>query len=70
MDELRPETMHLLALDDDLPDWHAHRRYPSLCGALVAANSLPSSMCPEGCECDLALYCPDCARLAAEGSAR
>lgn len=36
--------------------------YLAVCGALVPASSLPSSLCPPGCQYDCALYCPQCIR--------
>jgi len=43
--------------------------YAAVCGRLVLKSDLPSGECPEGCECDLALYCPECVSQAAESSA-
>ncbi len=58
--------MHLLVADDALPEGHRSGSYLAVCGAVLHASSLPSSCCPEGCECDLALYCPACVCQAAE----
>jgi hypothetical protein len=58
--------MHLLVADDALPEGHRSGIYLAVCGAMLHASSLPSSCCPEGCECDLAQYCPACVCQAAE----
>jgi hypothetical protein len=51
---------HLLTADDVLAEGNQCGTYLAVCGALVPASSLPSSPCPPGCECDCALYCPQC----------
>lgn len=61
---------HLLVADDLIAEGHLHGTYLAMCGALVAAPSLPPSSCPEGCECDSPLYCQDCARRVGEWSAQ
>jgi len=53
---------HLLTADDVLADGNQCGTYLAVCGALVPTSSLPSSLCPPGCECDCALYCPQCVR--------
>ncbi len=53
---------HLLTADDVLAEGNQYGTYLAVCGALVPASSLPSSLCPPGCECDCALYCPQCVR--------
>ena len=58
--------IHLLVADDALPEGHRTGIYLTVCGAVLHASNLPSSCCPEGCDCDLALYCPDCVCQAAE----
>ncbi|MGH3913573.1 MAG: hypothetical protein ACRDTC_09195, partial [Pseudonocardiaceae bacterium] len=45
---------------------HQYGAYLTLCGALLAADTLPDSLHPEDCECDTErLYCPQCVRAAA-----
>ena len=61
--------IHLLVADDALPEGHPSGIYLTICGAVLHASNLPSSCCPEGCDCDLALYCPDCVSQAAEWAA-
>lgn len=58
--ELPAEVAHLLTADDVLAEGNQYGTYLALCGALVPASRLPSSLCPPGCECDCALYCPQC----------
>jgi hypothetical protein len=53
---------HLLTADDVLADGNRCGTYLAVCGALVPASSLPSSLCPPECECDCALYCTQCVR--------
>jgi hypothetical protein len=60
--ELPAGVAHLLTADDVLADGKQCGTYLAVCGALVPASSLPSSLCPPGCECDCALYCPQCVR--------
>lgn len=60
--ELPAGVAHLLTADDVLADGNQCGTYLAVCGALVPASSLPSSLCPPGCECDCALYCPQCVR--------
>ncbi len=70
--ELPACAAHLVTTDDVLAEGNQVGTYLALCGALVPASSLPSSLCPPGCECDCALYCPQCVRrvvqYAAEGA--
>ena len=58
--------IHLLVADDALPEGHRSGIYLAVCGAMLHPSNLPSACCPEGCDCDLALYCPDCVCQAAE----
>ncbi len=53
---------HLLTADDALAEGNRCGTYLAVCGALVPALSLPSSLCPPGYQCDCALYCPQCIR--------
>jgi hypothetical protein len=55
-------AVHLLVADDSLAGGIGGTDV-ALCGALVPASSLPPSCCPP--ECDCALYCPECVRVAA-----
>ena len=48
--------MHLLVADDALPEGHRSGIYLAVCGAMLHPSNLPSACCPEGCDCDLALY--------------
>jgi hypothetical protein len=57
---LPASAAHLLTADDVLAEGNQYETYLAVCGALVPASSLPSSLCPPGCECDCALYCPQC----------
>jgi hypothetical protein len=57
---LPASAAHLLTADDVLAEGDQYETYLAVCGALVPASSLPSSLCPPGCECDCALYCPQC----------
>lgn len=60
------ERVHLLTADDTVTDCYRYGTYLALCGALVAADSLPESLHPEDCECDTERsYCPECVRAAA-----
>lgn len=68
-DALPGAVTHLLAAHDTLDEQFQCGVYVAVCGQLVSRLDLPSWECPEGCGCDLALYCPQCARLAAESSA-
>lgn len=61
--ELSAGAVHLVTADDALIDGDWCGVYVAVCGELVPASGLPSSLCPEGCECDpYALYCPRCIR--------
>lgn len=57
---LPASPVHLLTADDVLAEGTQCGTYLALCGALVPASCLPSSLCPPGCECDCALYCLRC----------
>ncbi len=62
-----PEShkVHLLTADDVVLEGHWGGTYLALCGVLLAAEGLPESLCPEGCECDTErLYCPEWVREA------
>jgi hypothetical protein len=61
---------HLLAVHDALDEQFQCGVYAAVCGRLVPRSDLPSWECPEGCECDLAFYCPECVSRAAELSAQ
>lgn len=69
-DALPGGVTHLLAADDALEEQFQCGVYVTVCGQLVAMSDLPSWECPEGCECDLALYCPQCVSQAAESIAK
>jgi len=58
--------VHLLAADERLDECrhYGDGAYMALCGALVPAAGLPSSLCPPGCRCSV--YCPECMRRVAE----
>lgn len=60
---------HLLVADDLVAEGHLRGAYLAVCGVLVLASSLPSSSCPEDCECDCYLYCPQCVRRALQNVA-
>lgn len=60
--ELSACLAHLMTIDDVLAEANEVGTYLALCGAFVPEWRLPSSLCPEGCECDLSLYCPECVR--------
>lgn len=68
-DALPVGVTHLLAADDALDEQFQCGVYAAVCGRLVPRSDLPSWECPEGCECDLALYCPECVSRATESSA-
>ncbi|MGH3721040.1 MAG: hypothetical protein ACRDRI_19775 [Pseudonocardiaceae bacterium] len=62
-----PERVtHLLAADEQFQ----FGVYLAVCGQRVPRSDLPPSECPQDCECDLALYCPECVSQAAESSAQ
>lgn len=56
-------AVHLLCIDDGLDEMRRHGACLALCGAMVPAGVLPSSLCPPDCQCSV--YCPDCVRTAA-----
>ncbi|MGH3830393.1 MAG: hypothetical protein ACRDRS_08050 [Pseudonocardiaceae bacterium] len=60
---------HLLAVDDAVEEQLRCGVYAAVCGQWVARSDLPPSECPQDCECDLALYCPECVSRAAESAA-
>lgn len=62
------DALHLLVTDDALDEIRLGGTYIAVCGALVPVSELPPWECPEGCECDLPGYCPECVREAAEES--
>ena len=68
-DALPVGVTHLLAADDALDEQFQCRVYAAVCGQLVSRSDLPSWECPQDCECDLAVYCPQCVSQAAESSA-
>lgn len=68
-DALYVRVTHLLAADDALDEQFQCGVYAAVCGQLVPLSELPSGECPEGCGCELALYCPECVIRAAESSA-
>ncbi|MGH3702962.1 MAG: hypothetical protein ACRDQY_26675 [Pseudonocardiaceae bacterium] len=57
---------HRLAVHDAVEEQFQCGVYAAVCGRLVPRSELPSWECPEGCECDLALYCPQCVSRAVE----
>ncbi|MGH3798674.1 MAG: hypothetical protein ACRDTD_00800 [Pseudonocardiaceae bacterium] len=65
-DVLPGAVTHLLAADDALDEQFSCGVYVAVCGQWVARSNLPSWECPQGCECDLAFYCPACVSRAAE----
>ncbi|MGH3719876.1 MAG: hypothetical protein ACRDRI_13770 [Pseudonocardiaceae bacterium] len=69
-DALPVGVTHLLAVDDAVDEQFQCGVYVAVCGQLVTRSNLPSSKCPQDCECDLALYCPQCVSQAAESSAQ
>lgn len=69
-DALLVGVTHLLAADDGLDEQFQCGVYAAVCGQLVPRSELPPWECPEGCGCDLALYCPECVSRAAESSAQ
>jgi hypothetical protein len=69
-DELPVEVIHLLVADDGLDEQFQCGVYVAMCGGLVPRWDLPAGQCPEGCECNLELYCPECVSRAAELSAK
>jgi hypothetical protein len=68
-DALLVGVTHLVAADDALDEQFQCGVYAAVCGRLVPKSDLPSGECPEGCECDLAFYCPECVNQATESSA-
>lgn len=65
--ELPAGVIHLLTANDVLADGDRCGTYLAVCGALVPASDLPSSLCPEGCECDIySLYCQQCVHRVAQ----
>lgn len=61
--ELSAGVVHLVIADDLLADRGMCGVYLAVCGALVPASDLPSSLCAEGCECDFySLCCSRCVR--------
>lgn len=69
LDPLPVGVTHLLAADDALDEQFQCGVYTAVCGQLVPVSDLPSWECPEDCGCDLAVYCRQCVRRAAESSA-
>lgn len=65
-----PDVTHLLAADNALAEQFSFGVFAAVCGQLLRRSELPPGECPEGCECDLALYCPQCVRQATELSAK
>lgn len=65
-----PGVTHLLAADDALAEQFYFGVFVTVCGQVVRRSELAPAECPEGCECDLALYCPQCVSQAAELSAK
>jgi len=56
--------MHLVPLDDALDEMRRYGAYLALWSA-GAGREAAAGECPEGCECDCYLYCPQCLREAA-----
>ncbi|MGH3683554.1 MAG: hypothetical protein ACRDQY_26635 [Pseudonocardiaceae bacterium] len=61
-----PHRVHLVAADSGLVEGHpACRLYMGSCGALMTRSQLPSSLCPDGCEC-AGTFCQHCLDVANE----
>lgn len=48
-----PHCFHLLVAHDAVTEFHRYRTYVALCGELVGASELPSSLCSDDCEAEI-----------------
>jgi hypothetical protein len=63
-----PHCLHLLPADTGLTEGHQYGTYIGLCGMVLDVSSLPPSLCPDECDCEVA-YCSECLREATERNA-
>lgn len=60
-----PRCVHLISADVVLAEGYWPGGHLALCGEPIDTSNLPSTRCPDECECEVT-YCPGCLHAATE----